>query len=454
MSREKQKGVESAGGGGRGVAGVAVRGQNVLMATVSAEVAEAGDVLTAEQTAQAVTALRQLHGDLREFLAAMPVEAQTASGLARFLGVERTTCQRVVSTVNKPFAGVGVAADLPGVEGLRLLTSAAAVKASKPVDRLCATLRKSVDEFEALVRRLGPTRSRLLKKLGSDGGGVSGGAGEQDSLRVRRTMFEAAAALTGRASETWVAVHIYEPPSGDGTRIVQTRAHGLLGHVARGDAVPLTFHVFAHQPEVGERKSGSVSYQPLELAEGVPGGVLAGFSSSPVPAVRTRQPEEFMMQAVEASEGSVDLMFGMYGQMQHPACTPQRMEEIWGLVNFPAKRMLLDVWLHRDLARGCIAEVDQHLWGPDFASRVGERWQTRFPAGSGKDGAGGHRLELLGAGLANAATAASSRHMELLRYLFEARGLDATRFVGYRLEVAYPVWRTGYRVSLDYGEAE
>src|SRR5829696_118802 len=100
--------------------------------------------------------LRRLHSDLRAFLAALPVHAQNASGLARFLNVERTTCQRAVAAVTRPFVGAALASELPGPEGLRLLTSAAGAKrgnTSRELESAITTLRGAIDKFDALIRR-------------------------------------------------------------------------------------------------------------------------------------------------------------------------------------------------------------------------------------------------------------------------------------------------------------
>ena len=398
--------------------------------------------------------LRRLHSELRAFLAALPVHAQNASGLARYLSVERTTCQRAVAAVNRPFAGASLASELPGPEGLRLLTSAAGAKrngATRELESAIAKLRRDIDDFEGLIRRHGPTRSRFLKRLGGVAGDAHAPAGltEDRALAARKALFDSAAALTGRFSQTWLAAHIYEPDRSDATKVQQTRAHGLLGHVARADAVPLTFHVFAPvERDVAPDRPVARTFSPLvhDADPETPAGVLRAFSTQPLPAVRAKQPDEFIVQAVDPAADSVDLLFGMQGEMPHPLTTQRRFEEVWALVNFPVRRLVLDVFLHRDLARRCLPDLDQHLWGPDFGAAIGERWQTRFPRSP--------RLQWLGPGTTQAATDAHARHVELLEFLFTSRGQDPQKFIGFRCDVAYPIWRTGYRIALDYGDGD
>lgn len=409
--------------------------------------------LASQERDELEVALRAVHRDLRGLLSALPVEVQTATGLARSLEIERTTCQRAVSAVNQPYPGTSLVGQLPGVAGLRALTDAAAARWAGVADiqQALTLLRASVDRYAALVLRTAGSRAKLLTRLSaSDDVGHSVRPGHEQNARQ---LFDAAAALTGRQSQTWLAVHIYEPTN-RADRLQQTRAHGLIGHTAREDAVPLTFHVFATSTPGVEAFDDAAElgrFCPLAPAtkdDGAPPEVLRAYSSNPPPVVRARQPNEFLVQTVDSTSApgsACDLMFGLRGLMAHPGGTPPFMEEVWAMINFPARWLLFDVFLHREIARRCIPGLDVHLWRPDFAATAGERWQTRFAAG-------GPRLESLGQGLEQVASAAFARHGELLRFLFETRGLNAAEYVGYRCQTAYPMWRTGYRMTFDFGE--
>jgi hypothetical protein len=397
-------------------------------------------------------ALRAVHRDLRGMLAALPVDAQTASGLARTLEIERTTCQRAVSAVNAAFPGAALAGQLPGVAGLRGLVDATQRRwAERPdVVEAARLLRASVDGYAQVLQRVAGSRAKLLARLSAQEAGTARPAEPHEAHALQ--LYEAAAALTGRRSQTWLAVHIYEPAE-RADRLLQTRAYGLIQHTAREDAVPLTFHVFG-RPTAGAEADDDAAelgrYYPLTgegATDGVPAELLRAFTSEPPPIVRARQPHEFLVQTVDpvsGPRGACDLVFGLRGRMLHPVKAAPYMEEVWALINFPARWLLLDVFLHRDVARRCIPGLDVHLWRPDFASSVGERWQTRFATGP--------RLEVLGSGLRQTTSAAYGRQPELLAHLFAARGLDPAEYVGYRCQTEYPLWRTGYRMTFDFGE--
>ena len=392
-------------------------------------------------------ALQAVQRDLRALLGSLPIEAQNASGLSRRLEIERTTCQRTVSAANLPTAGLELAAQLPGTEGLRAIVAAArrVWRSNADCASAATTLAATIDQYADVVQRTAGSRARLLARIEATMTPARGA--EIDANAHAEQLFDAAAALTGRHSQTWLAVHIYEPTERR-DRITQTRAHGLIRHCARADAVPLTFHVFATAPagaEPGDDADSLGRFEPLLAAvDDQPAELLRAFSTWPPPFVRTRQPNEFLVQTVDAAtpDRACDLLFGLRGSMVHPASAPPYLEEVWALINFPVRWLLLDVFLHREIARQCIPGLDVHLWRPDFAQTIGERWQTRFSASP--------RLEVLGAALQQAESPAYARQAELLEFLFAQRGLDANEYVGFRCQVRYPMWRTGYRVTFDF----
>jgi hypothetical protein len=416
--------------------------------------------LSHEEAQLAERAMRRLHEQLRAFLAGLPSDGRTASGMARVLSVDRTTCQRLVFTASRPYPGLTMLERLPGGRGIRQVVEAAR---SVGLDgEAIAALETAVGRFEEVLQTLGGSRSALLRRIGATpaAAGPRRDGSLDQAVTARQRMFEAAAELTGRCSDTWVAVYVYHPlqvGSGSPATIEVARAHGLIGHAARPDAVPLTFHNFTSKQDA--RSKGDDDTAPVQgfrpLHDGDPDGrtpaaVLTEFSTNPLPVVSSRQPGEYLVQAIDTDPSTgarpIDLMLGTRNTMIHPALQPPCIEEVWAMINFPVRRMVFDVYLHRDLARTCIPSLDVHLWRPDFTANVGDRWQTRF--------ADGPRLEVLGQGIANASTPWYARHAELTSFLVQRLMLDSDRFIGYRCALEYPAWRTGYCMSFDFNTGD
>lgn len=426
-----------------------VRTMPITMAIAGTPRRNRTGALSSEDLQQVDRATRRLHEGIRALLVACPEEFRNASGLARLLGIDRTTCQRAVFATGSAYTGPAMIERLPGVKGLRAMVEAAG-RTDPPISPdAVQRLDAAVDQYSSTVERVSGSVAELLRRIEATPllpEAAAAGSGVNDRQGAREHLFEASAKITGRCSECWVAVYVYHPDPDRSSVIHIDRVNGLVGHVARPDAVPLTFHSFTSSKvdEAGKQPA----FRPLvEGAEdGSPATVLRNFSSEPLPVVSTRQPNEFMVQAIDADPQTighpVDLMFGTRGIMPHPATQTPPIEEAWALVNFPARTMLFDIYLHRDLARQCIPSLDAHLWRPDFAQQTGDRWQTRFDDSP--------KLQLLGTGLANAHAQQYARHAELTRFLFAQIGATSGNFVGYRCEVAYPMWRTGYCVGLDF----
>jgi len=431
----------------------AVRTMPITMAIEGKTPGSRSGGLSTDELQQIDRSARRLHEGIRSLMAACPEDLRNASGLSRLLGVDRTTCQRAVFATGSAYTGPAMIERLPGVKGLRAM-----VEAARKADPMLSAdaiqrLEAAVDQYATTLDRVAGSVAELLRRIEATPllpEAVASGGGSVDRQAARERLFEASAEATGRCSECWVAVYVYHPDPERSSVIHIDRVNGLVGHVARQDAVPLTFHSFTSSKRNGDGVQPVFRALVESTADGSPATVLRNFSSEPLPVVSARQPNEFMVQAIDADPETighpVDLMFGTRGEMPHPAKQTPPIEEAWALINFPARTLIFDIYLHRKLARQCIPSLDAHLWRPDFAQQTGDRWQTRFTDSP--------KLQLLGAGLSNSHAQQYGRHAELTRFLFDQIGADPSQFVGHRCEVAYPMWRTGYCIGLDFSTPE
>ncbi|MFT3686904.1 MAG: hypothetical protein QM783_18615 [Phycisphaerales bacterium] len=110
--------------------------------------------------------------------------------------------------------------------------------------------------------------------------------------------------------------------------------------------------------------------------------------------------------------------------------------------------MILDVYLHRDLARGCTSGADAHtlrLNDPGSLRQTHRRWMTRIGEPL--------PLSLLGTGTDGADWRTYPRQRALTNSLFDAMSWDPQEFVGFRLERRFPLWRTAYRAFFSFQPA-
>lgn len=411
--------------------------------------------LSSDERSEADQLARRLHGEFRTLLAMMPENERGASTLARIIDIDRATCQRIVATASSAEPSIAMLGHLPGVAGLRQFAEAMNKRNSERTepsnvmrDQLAA-VSAAVDRLETFIARVGGSQRKLKERLAAEPDLMDthdGVVSPADDIALRESLFRSATAMVGRWCSTAIDVRIVRPMPGNPDHTEGARMRGQIGHVARVGAVPF---------EVGETASlralggngPNVSTLEFEPIQGPTGNALfLPYCTRPLPRVLSRRigPRVFHVLDTDAAEGKPSDIIMAYrsGPDSHPMRQDPPVGEMWWLTTFPARRMVFDVWLHEDLAQGCVPSLELHLWGPDISQHGASRWSTRFP--------GGPRIELLGKGLGRASTAAFSRHKEMTADLYKQLGWDPSSFVGFRCEVAYPVWRAGYCMGFDF----
>lgn len=381
-------------------------------------------------------------------IGALPAQSRGISGMSRYLGVHKATCQRLVEGVTKSDQGVSAFVRLPGVEALQALLRACR---KKGVDAArIEACDAAVDRWEAEMRSRGVSQRGLVDLIASLRTGKEVGPSdltERRAMEQRRALYGAARRLTGEDVAIKIGIGVIEPlhgGSGASTaarRFRVTAVAALLGVRRELFARPIAPFVI----------SGSHDALPIVR----PGGVqpnrapttfqlLPEFSTAGLHAVRLAETEARTLLVVDTDgtpEGeSVDVAVLFTAEMTLPKGV--RISAAARVVQ-PTQTLVNDVYVHAALARdahptaGCFALTatpgDRPGGGPD------ECWHDRFPESA-------RPYELRGqettGGRAGRAESVADR---LARRVFELRGMDADRFRAWRTLVRYPVWQSEYR---------
>ncbi len=414
--------------------------------------------LTKAEREVAAQVARRLCVEFRGLIALLPKEQRTASSMARALGVDRNTCQRLVASTAVESTDERLLVRVPGVQGLRQFVEALKRdhKDGQSVDQLDAAS-AAIDAFESLIERLAGSQRRLRQRLEADPDLDSGTIKiPSDELDARRSLFKTAAEVVGRWSDLMVSMSLIRPVPGNAQLTETVRAQARLGHVWRGSAVP--FEINAVTPDHltlnsarGERgpESGVHNTLASRPARGdTPELLLPQFCTRPLPKVTSRSWGNRAIHVIDAAESTngkpIDVVVAYRRSTpdKHPATQDPPIGEVSTVATYPSRRLICDVYLHRDIARMCIPSLEAHLGSPTLPQPLRARWSTRFP--------GGPRLELLGAGLSHAATPAYPRHLELTSHIFSEVGWDPAEFIGYRCDVVFPIWQAAYCLLFDF----
>lgn len=429
------------------------KSESLTARTVQVHVTEGADVvarpLAAGERGMADEVARRLRLELRGLLELLPESERGASAMARALEIDRNTCQRIVAATARGDADAQLLVQLPGVMGLRQFLDALAKRfPGMEPEQAIAGGRAAVDRFEQLIDNLAGSQRKLRERLELDRE-INGAQtpAMPDDVSARRALFRAAVDVVGRWSETRLTMRIIRPVPGDPLHTENIRMTGHVGHVSRPVAVPL--EVYSGTPENLVEQAGP-AFQTLDASQKVgntPGFLMTKFCTEPLPRVTSRATESRVIHAIDeaAARGEPSDIFvadRRAGVDKHPASQHPPIGEVCTIMNFPTRRFIMDVYLHKDIARRCIPLMEVHLASPWAGSALLARWSTRLP--------GGPRLQLLGTGLSNAGSDAYPRHGEVADDMFASVGWDADEFVGYRVDVAYPVWRGAYCMLFDF----
>ncbi len=407
--------------------------------------------LTEIERAEAEQTARRLYGELRGVIGLLPEHDRGGSAMARALELDRATCQRLVAATARPDSGVETLVQLPGVMGLRQFIESVEKRCAQlghgAIEQLAAAS-AAVDRFEVLIHELGGSQRKLKARLASERAGGPGGfissTGASNDPVVRESLFRAGAAVTGRWSESSIAISVIRPVPSDPSRTQTVKLRALIGHHARADAVAL---------EIGHTSpmqvlAPSPGHDPNTPHWRTPGILIEPFCSTPLPRMVSHMAGSRIVHVIDpplpGETNNTDIVIADREPNEdvHPATLDPAVGEVWALMNFPARRLIFDVYLHRDIACRCIPSLELHLWTPQTGAHASSRWSTRFP--------GGPRLGLLGPGLRGSQTDSYAKHAELTAHLFERVGWESEQFIGYRCESIFPVWRGGYCMVFDF----
>lgn len=404
--------------------------------------------LSSEQAARAGQLARRLHSVLGSLVGSLPDHARGASGMSRHLSVVRNTCQRVVTALSES-PSADVLTKLPGIRGLEQF-----VEGFEQIGGDEATLAATtaaIQQFDNFLKEVGGSQSKLAERIDaiprieSDGGGL---APMREAALAREHLCSAAAKVMGRQSDVKVSLYMFQPHPTDPSKFERVLAHGEIGQRVGPDPMPFVFRTGDTRSEE-KHASGHVfaSLDEIPAHGHTPNAILEEFCSDPLPLVTSRGSEGQLVQIIDHTaigpDEALDVMIG--NRSVHPVKMPDTgkpaLDEVWTLQSYPARHLIFDVYLHRDMERMFRPTIDVQLWSPNLDTHPADRWTTRFPSGP--------RLQLLGHNFDDAHSDAYPRHAELTRYMFNRVRWQHSNFVGFRCEVSFPIWRSGYCIRFE-----
>lgn len=404
----------------------------------------------------------RLRSAFRQLVEGLPPSARNISGMARWLGVHKATCQRIVEGLDPGRDGLSTFSRLPGVDGLRMLVTACAGRGVRP--DLIAAAAAAVDEYAQLLETHGRTQRGLVRVIESLRIEAAGPAGKPDREMAedqRKALFDGARRVTGEEMRGKATVAIVRPNPGDPSRLEAFLYSRLVGVRRYSFSRPVVMSILSGWWAHLHDSSGveSAEARPAGVApEEPPFSLIEDFSTTGVRPVNIGSADARTLVVVDLEnvpsdgegQGPVDVTGRFHSAtMPNPVWDSTSRLNVATRIARPTRAMLMDVYVHADLGTlspqlacysVCAPPGDARDGGPDHC------WFERFPESA--------EIRTLGRGGADAPAfgrvgSAFARHEELVRFAFARDGLDASQFTGYRTEVAYPIWQSEYRMYLE-----
>lgn len=399
---------------------------------------------------------RELQAAFAALLEAFPPRVGSIAEMTRWLDVGRSVCQRVVLGVRDAEDGLEVIERFPGLRGLEQFLDACQRRAC--AERPLGRARGAFDAYAALIAEAGGSHARLVgeievRRAERSGRAASAEPSDRDTERWRRQCYEGFVGLTGLSSAARVEVMLVRPVPGDPEgRIESAGASGLIGVEALPHAMPLVRMMRVRGTDAATPADTATIERALTEEGITPGALLRRFTTEPLPTVTTRRDGPLTIQVFNPNgetAAPIDLVASQVfsPERRHPAAEDPRIYNVGRVLGVPARALVMDVYLHRSLAAQSIPSssvIRLGLRGMLGNERPAKRWFDVLPEQPD--------VVLLGDRLGARHSAAYRRLADLTRYIGDEMDWAGEPWVGYRLEVAYPICDVEYVLSFDFSE--
>lgn len=405
--------------------------------------------LTLEEQQWVQQVADRLQAEFQTLLETLPQRLHQPYNLAREYGLDKSICQRIIAgvRVEKSPSRKEVIEKMPGVEGLRGFVRTIWERSSKAESSAAAMA--AVDEFQELIRQIGGSHARLKARLNAEFVETLDEISEIESLEARKSMFDAAAKVAGCFVDVQANCILSRNVPGTLTLNENAGYIGAIGYRARPGSLPLTRSIWQSDDKRASSLSSSLSPDFLDSPDDQ-GSLLPQFCTQPLPSVISRTAGNIAVEMItpSASDGPIDVVIARRSApIDHPSERKDKHLLRFVRIKTPAKRLIFDVYMHRSLvSAAAFPTIGSYMWHPNITSNFSQAWQEKIP--------GEPRLELLGPGTSKARTDAWHRHGEVTQYVFDRLRWPAGEFVGFRSDIAYPVWGAFYVMCFDFRDGD
>ncbi len=192
---------------------------------------------------------------LRETFENIPPNARSIAGIARWTGLNKSSCQRLVQALTKTNDGIDVIVNLPGPNSLTQFSN----KFKKLIDNQSCLddFEQMTEEYQNLIFSFATSQSelkRILQQSMAQGNIVR----EPYFKRLRKQAYEINKELTGESVDLYFGVHVIRENKNVPTRIDEIVVANRVGVELAKNARPFVQTFSGNQPGLMIEKPNSV----------------------------------------------------------------------------------------------------------------------------------------------------------------------------------------------------
>lgn len=374
-----------------------------------------------------------------------PNHAKTITGMSKWLGANKSTCQRMVETINKSVDGIQVVNSLPGPAGLKGFIDLAEGNSINP--KLIEEGRAVVQRFENLIYEYSRSHSALKIMIKDSSTSKETPATKRDS---RAALFESVKAVTGESMENSFFACIVKENDKDSKYLQQFTLNYYEGCKALDNSRPIMVPVVPGEDTVDFTRPDIISQTESKGSSLGAASVIKELTSPSILAsIDDFTQGENWMVVPTRTESKSDLNIGVIKHYPREQLGPfhggKKASCVGVHTRYPTKNLYMLCFLEKKYAMRSVANAGIYSSSSQLSNIItspDSLWFDRFhdEADLGLSGPNEDFSEKFGYPLAN----------DLVDQLFSLSNCSREDYTCFIMRVEYPIWSTAYRMYFQY----
>jgi hypothetical protein len=407
-------------------------------------------------TATLTQLANRLRSAFADLIVQFPTRARSMGGMASWLGVSKSTAQRVCEGISPERSPIDALRRLPGPQAMRAVVDSATQRLGATDATLAAAA--AVEQFEHTIATTSRSRQAFVDLLSM---GLGDTHAAMPTKAERRALYAAALKVSGESLNAKSAVSIIEPLA-KGDLLRESILVTMLGARRRSFARPVVASILAGWWSRENR--GGVWTGDLRLSSpaktsthSLDAHIVDQFCTGALRPIRLEGKDSRTALLIDFPDspdrdnwlGPLDVCVRYESKSpNNPLANPTARICAAVRIHQPTQLLVHDIYVHNSLASRAVPTPGLFSFaatpGDLPGSSASSDWFERLPDDT--------RVMVLGAGARAQPSAECPRHYELARHAIEAAKINPEHYMGYRVLVEFPIWQGEYRINFPLTE--